>query len=90
MKRPYSPDELNRLEQAGYNTSNYKGELVEFPDAESQSSVSGSVARGLAAEAIPATAGAAGVWVTLTQLWGTWRTVNAADEVGLIDLWLDR
>lgn len=37
-----------------------------------------------------ATAGAAGVWVTLTQLWGTWRTVNAADEVGLIDLWLDR
>lgn len=59
MKRPYSPDELNRLEQLGYNTSNYKGELVEFPDPESQSSVGGSVARGLAAEAIPATAGAA-------------------------------
>src|SRR6478609_8041913 len=59
MKSPYSPDELNRLEQLGYNTSNYKGELVEFPDPESQSSVGGSVARGLAAEAIPATAGAA-------------------------------
>jgi hypothetical protein len=34
--------------------------------------------------------GAAGVWVTVKQLWGTWRTVNAADEVGLVDLWLDR
>jgi hypothetical protein len=34
--------------------------------------------------------GAGGVWVTLTCPWGSWRTVNAADEVGLVDLWLDR
>jgi hypothetical protein len=36
IKRPYTPDELNRWEKEGYNTSNYKGELVEFP-AESDS-----------------------------------------------------
>ena len=37
-----------------------------------------------------ATAGAGGVWVTLTPQWGTCRSVNAADEYCSIDLILDR
>jgi len=53
----------------------------------SETAVIGNLAGPPAAMAVP---GAAGVWVTLKQLWGTWRTVNAADEVGLVDLWLDR
>jgi hypothetical protein len=36
-----------------------------------------------------AVAGAGGVWVTLSQFWGTWRTDNVYDEVGLVGLWLD-
>ncbi len=31
IKRALTPDELNQLEKEGYNTSAYKGELIEFP-----------------------------------------------------------
>lgn len=59
MKRKLTPDELNELEAQGYNTSSYKGELIEFPDPE-KASVKGVVTRAALANAIPATAGAAG------------------------------
>jgi len=58
MQRKLTPDELNQLEGMGYNTSKYKGELVEFPDPET-SSVTGVVGRSALANALPATAGAA-------------------------------
>jgi len=36
-----------------------------------------------------AVAGAGGVWKTLSQFWGTFRSDNVFDEVGLVGLWLD-
>ena len=60
MKRALTPDELNGLEELGYNTSTYKGELVDFPDPELTSTPTGAAVRALVSSAIPATAGAAG------------------------------
>jgi hypothetical protein len=60
MKRKLTPDELNQLEEMGYNTSSYKGELVDFPDAPLQSTALGAGGRAALANALPATAGAAG------------------------------
>lgn len=39
--------------------------------------------------AADAVAGAGGVWQTLFPPWGVWRTVNAADEIGIVYLILD-
>lgn len=60
IKRALTPDELNQLEAEGYNTSKYKGELIEFPDPPDVTSKKEALGRGILANFLPATAGAAG------------------------------
>ncbi len=60
IKRALTPDELNQLEAEGYNTSKYKGELIEFPDPPDVTSKKEAFGRGILANFLPATAATAG------------------------------
>lgn len=60
LKRPFTPNELNEMEQAGYDTSSYKGEAVEFPDPPQVTSSREALASHFLANLLPSIAGAGG------------------------------
>jgi hypothetical protein len=60
IKRALTPDELNAMEKAGYDTSSYKGEAIEIPDPPEQTSKTEAAVRGVLSNLLPATAGAGG------------------------------
>lgn len=60
MKRPLTPEELAEAQRRGYDTSNYAGQEIDFPDAPLTSTALGAGSRAAASAAIPTLAGGAG------------------------------